>query len=59
MAYKFEIFKDIAGKHRWRFKSGNGEIVAQSEAYASKQGAESGAKVLKDHAGSASIVDLT
>jgi uncharacterized protein YegP (UPF0339 family) len=59
MAYRFEIFKDNAGQHRWRFKSGNGEIVAQSEAYVSKSGAENGARVLQQNAGGAAIEDLT
>jgi len=59
MAYKFEIFKDTASQYRWRFKAGNGEIVAQSEGYVSKSGAENGARLLKQNAGGATIEDLT
>ena len=29
----FEIFKDSAGKWRYRIKGGNGEIMVTSEAY--------------------------
>lgn len=32
---KVEVFEDSAGQHRWRIVAGNGEIVAQSEGYAS------------------------
>src|SRR4051794_22528685 len=33
MAGKFEVYKDAAGKFRFRLKAGNGEIIAASEAY--------------------------
>ena len=39
MAAKFEIYNDKAGKFRFRLKAANGEIVANGEAYESKDGA--------------------
>ncbi|MGS2811352.1 YegP family protein [Nocardia sp. MW-W600-9] len=42
MAGKFEIFADAAGKFRWRLEAGNGEIIAQSQAYESKEAAKKG-----------------
>jgi hypothetical protein len=36
MAGKFELFKNAAGKFRFRLKARNGEIIAVSEAYESK-----------------------
>lgn len=33
----FEVYKDQAGKWRFRLKAGNGEIIAASEGYESKQ----------------------
>ena len=36
MAGKFEVYKDNAGKYRFRLKAGNGEIIAVGEAYESK-----------------------
>lgn len=42
MAGKFELYKDKAGKHRWRLKAGNGEIILASQGYASKAGAKIG-----------------
>jgi uncharacterized protein YegP (UPF0339 family) len=30
---KFEIYRDAAGKFRWRLRVPNGEIIAFSEAY--------------------------
>jgi uncharacterized protein len=35
----FEIFLDSQKQYRWRFRSGNGEIVAQSEGYTTKAAA--------------------
>lgn len=56
---KFEIYRDTAGWYRWRLKAGNGEKVAASESYDSKNGAVVSAKKVRDWAGPASIVDLT
>ncbi len=56
---KFEIYQDIARQYRWRLKAGNGEIVAISEAYITKYGAELSARRVKILAAVAIIVDLT
>lgn len=38
---KFEIYKDIAGNHRWRLKASNGEKIASSgESFSSRYSAE-------------------
>ena len=42
MAGKFEVYKDKAGKHRFRLKAGNGEIILASQGYASKSGCQNG-----------------
>lgn len=47
MAAKFELYKDKAGKHRWRMKSGNGEIILASQGYKSKAGAQIGIASVK------------
>ena len=39
---KFEIYKDAAGKFRFRLRAPNGEIIATGEAYASKDGCQKG-----------------
>jgi hypothetical protein len=39
VAGKFEIFADKAGKFRWHLKAGNGEIIAQGQAYLSEAAA--------------------
>ena len=36
MAGKFEVFKDKAGKFRYRLKAGNGQIILTGEAYSAK-----------------------
>jgi len=38
----FEIHQDKAGKYRFRLKSGNGEIIAVSEAFETKASAKNG-----------------
>jgi uncharacterized protein len=59
MAGKFELYKDAAGKFRFRLKAGNGEIIATGEAYESKSGAQNGIESVKNNAPGASVVDLT
>jgi len=59
MAGKFEVYKDKAGKFRWRLKAGNGEVVASGEAYESKSGAVKGAEAVQRAADGAAVVDLT
>lgn len=43
MSSKFEVFEDSSNQWRWRLKARNGEIVAQSESYPTKQNAVRGA----------------
>ena len=56
---KFEIYKDAAGKFRWRLKAPNGEIIAASEAYESKDGCKNGISSVKTNAPKAEIADMT
>lgn len=59
MEPKFEIYKDVAGKFRFRLKAPYGEIIAVSEAYESKQGCENGIASVKKNAPMARTVYLT
>ena len=56
---KFEIFKDIAGKFRFRLIAPNNEIIAVSEAYESKSGCENGIASVKENAPKAKVEDQT
>lgn len=56
---KFELFKGINGNYYFRLKAANGEKIAQSEGYATKQGALNGIAAVKNCAPTASTVDLT
>lgn len=58
MAGKFEIYKDKAGKWRFRLKAGNGEIIAVGEAYESKAACENGIDSIKRNAPEAPIVEI-
>ncbi|MFB7719386.1 YegP family protein [Nocardia sp. NPDC056100] len=59
MAGKFELFADAADKFRWRLKAANGEVIAQSQAYASKDAAKKGISSVQTNAAGAALVDLT
>jgi len=56
---KFEIYKDAAGKFRFRLRAPNGEIIATGEAYASKDSCQKGIESVKTNAPKAQIVDTT
>lgn len=54
---QFELYKDSQDLHRWRLVAPNGEIVAASEAYKSKQAAQKGIKAVKNAAANAEITN--
>ena len=56
---KFEIFKATNGQFYFRLKAGNGEVIAFSEGYVTKQGALNGIASVKANAPIATTVDLT
>ena len=58
MAGMFEVYEDKAGTFRFRLKAGNGEVVAQGEAYESRDGAHRGCEAVQRTADCASIKDL-
>ena len=55
---KFEVYKDNAGKFRWRLRASNGEEVASGQGYESKEGCMDGIKSVKKNSKS-KIVDMT
>ncbi|MGB3676104.1 MAG: YegP family protein [Candidatus Nanopelagicales bacterium] len=59
MAGKFELYKDKAGKIRFRLKASNGQIIAVGEAYESKAAAKNGIESVRKNAADAKFVDLT
>ncbi len=58
MAGKFEVYKDKAGKFRFRLKAGNGEVIASGEAYESKASCLNGIESIKKNAPEANVVEL-
>lgn len=56
---RFVIYKDSAGFYRWRLQAINGEKIAASEGYTSKQAAINSSYRVKQIAYSADIVDST
>ncbi|GAA1591875.1 YegP family protein [Kribbella sancticallisti] len=59
MAGKFELYEDKSGGFRFRLKAGNGEVIAVSESYKSKDSALNGIESVKKNAGGANIDDQT
>lgn len=55
---KYEIYKDVAGKFRFRLRASNNKIVAVGEAYETKDGCLNGVHAIKEYCG-AEIEDLT
>ena len=53
----FEWYKDKAGKYRFRLKAANGEIMAVSEGYASKDACVGGIESVKKNAPLAKVVE--
>lgn len=58
MPAKFEVYKDAAGKFRFRLRAGNNEIVATGEAYEQHAGCIKGIKSVQKNCNS-EIEDLT
>jgi hypothetical protein len=54
---KFEWYKDKAGKFRFRLVAANGETIATSEAYSSKDACVNGIASVKKNAPIAKIVE--
>ena len=53
----FEWYKDKKGKFRFRLKAGNGETIAVSEGYSSKDGCVNGIESVKKNAPIAKVVE--
>lgn len=52
---KFQIFKGRDGQYYFRLRAANGEIIASSEGYATKQSAEKGIDAIRQVASDAPI----
>jgi hypothetical protein len=59
MAAEFEISKDKSGKFRFHLKAANGEIIAASQGYETKESAHKGIESVKTSAPATKVVDLT
>ena len=56
---RFEIFKDSVGKFRFRLRAQNGEIIAESQGYESKESCQKGIESVKENASKAETKDYT
>ncbi len=57
MSGKFEVYEDAAGKHRFRLKAANGEVVAVGEAYETRASAVEGCAAVSRAADGAEVVE--
>ena len=53
----FEWYQDKNKKYRFRLKAANGEVIATSEAYASKEGCVNGIESVKKNAPLAKVAE--
>ena len=53
---KFEIYLDKSGEYRFRLKATNGQVIATSEGYKTKDSCENGIESVKKNAPEAEIV---
>ena len=44
---RFDTYEDVAGKHRFRLKAANNQIIGTSEAYESESGMKGGTESVK------------
>jgi hypothetical protein len=51
----FEVLTDKAGKYRFKLKAANGEVIAVSESYSSKDACLNGVESVKKNAPKASV----
>lgn len=59
MAGKFELYKDSAGKFRFRLKASNGQVIASGEAYETRASAMKGIESVRKNAAAAKVDDQT
>lgn len=57
MAGKFVLLKAKDGQYHFQLKAGNGETIAQSEMYKSKDSAMNGIESVRKNAGDAAFED--
>lgn len=55
---KFQVFKGKDGQFYFRLKAANGEVIASSEGYTTKQSCLNGIAAIKSVASSAPIEEL-
>lgn len=58
MAAKFEVYQDSKKEYRFRLKAGNGEVIATSEGYKSKDSFLKGIESVKKNAPVADITEV-
>ncbi len=59
MSGKFVLEKGSSGKYHFNLLAGNGQVIATSQHYESKDAAENGIQSVRTNASTATIVDET
>lgn len=55
---KFELWQDKKGEWRFNLKAGNGEVIASSEGYSTKQAAKAGIRSVRVNAVLSTVEEL-
>ncbi|EJG08193.1 MAG: YegP family protein [Methanofollis liminatans] len=55
---KFEVYNDKVGGYRFRLKASNGQIIAVSQAYKSRESCLKGIESVKNNAPNAEVFEV-
>ncbi|GAB4141331.1 MAG: YegP family protein [Sphingomonadales bacterium] len=56
---KFIISRDQSGAYRFVLKAGNGEVVATSQSYKTKEGCKNGISSVRRNAANSPVIDVS
>ncbi|QYZ78905.1 DUF1508 domain-containing protein [Methanofollis formosanus] len=56
---KFEVYRDKGGEYRFRLKASNGQVIATSQGYKSRESCMKGIDSVRNNAPNAEIIELS
>lgn len=60
LAMRFEVFRDGGAEWRWRLRSQNGNVIADSaESYVHRADCENGIRLVREMAADAPVIDMS
>ncbi|MBP2146115.1 uncharacterized protein YegP (UPF0339 family) [Methanofollis sp. W23] len=56
---KFEVYRDKGGEYRFRLKASNGQVIATSQGYKSRESCMKGIDSVRNNAPNAEIIEVS